>query len=491
MTNVEDVNFLAPIQVLSNGAANVADAQHASHETATALVATCRLVGARMLRQETSRSSRPTSQDAFGSPEAPCSRQRATRLRRVGPVSTAMRSIGSISTVRPIRCSRRHGATTASLSAKCLSLPGNHVPDDASMILEPRLVGLCFQTAGVWQLGRTGRWACRCASTASRHRRRPKKKIRDDCTPSSRRAPGESFDAVVVDEAGTVFATMNGYRTAELPGDVDSAKRQPRERNGWNHEQGFQRIAIPQPRRGRHEVYRGRPQMERSTGDGLRTIARALHGVRSTFARSSDRRRRALVSDRRPSRRPAEKPSAPFRSRARQRGARERAEQMPCGPDGAPRPKMRHSSRCARPWASCSSDRTRARSRHSVIASRASCRRAPIFQRAAWSEGPSKPRGGRTTGRAHRLSARPQAPPRTRTTGRSDWPVEGRVRTRPPGGRTPPRANDARHGARGPRARHRGPKSPLMTTARSTGLRARCDASASRSQGLEEHRPQA
>ena len=38
---------------------------------------------------------------------------------------------------------------------------------------------------------------------------------------------GKSFDAYVADEAGNVYVVLHGYRTAELPDDVDPDKRRP------------------------------------------------------------------------------------------------------------------------------------------------------------------------------------------------------------------------------------------------------------------------
>ena len=36
-----------------------------------------------------------------------------------------------------------------------LDLPGNHMPADRPTLMSPRLIELCFQTAGLWEMGGT------------------------------------------------------------------------------------------------------------------------------------------------------------------------------------------------------------------------------------------------------------------------------------------------------------------------------------------------
>jgi hypothetical protein len=59
------------------------------------------------------------------------------------------------------------GAAVAQFAA---DLPPNHEPADQPTVVEPRLVELCFQTAGLWEAGRTGRLAA--GSRRSRSDRR-------------------------------------------------------------------------------------------------------------------------------------------------------------------------------------------------------------------------------------------------------------------------------------------------------------------------------
>jgi hypothetical protein len=104
-------------------------------------------------------------------------------------------------------------------------LPANHVPADLPTVTGPRLVELCFQTAGLWQAGREGRLglpqhvdAVRVVGDpAAAHRG-----LHAIAQPS-----GDGYDCVVVDEQGDVLIRLNGYRTVELPGVLPNDVRAP------------------------------------------------------------------------------------------------------------------------------------------------------------------------------------------------------------------------------------------------------------------------
>ena len=92
--------------------------------------------------------------------------------------------------------------------------------------MAPRLVELCFQTAGLWEAGRAGparaarSMSTRCACSPTR---RP---LPAACTPSCIR-DDERYDCAVVDELGTVLVRVEGYRTIALPGRLADDVRAP------------------------------------------------------------------------------------------------------------------------------------------------------------------------------------------------------------------------------------------------------------------------
>ncbi len=102
------------------------------------------------------------------------------------------------------------------------NLPGNHHPADLPTTVEPRLIELCFQAAGIWEMGVQGRMGLpqhidhvslfhKPDSTEGR--------LYAVVTPDAER---ESFDAEVVDTAGNSYVQLNGYRTVAVPNAVDA-----------------------------------------------------------------------------------------------------------------------------------------------------------------------------------------------------------------------------------------------------------------------------
>jgi len=100
-------------------------------------------------------------------------------------------------------------------------LPADHEPQSRPTEFVPRLIELCFQTAGVWELGTAGRMALpthvdRVVRFAGADAPGPLWAV------VSPREGGDGVDAEVVDEAGRVRVRLEGYRTIELPGGIDA-----------------------------------------------------------------------------------------------------------------------------------------------------------------------------------------------------------------------------------------------------------------------------
>ncbi len=97
------------------------------------------------------------------------------------------------------------------------NLPPNSHPAEAVALMQPRLIELLFQTAGVWQINAKGEMALPMAvESVSAHR------VPDG---SERlyglvEAANDQFNGLVVGESGTVYVSLKGYRTVALPGTV-------------------------------------------------------------------------------------------------------------------------------------------------------------------------------------------------------------------------------------------------------------------------------
>jgi len=108
----------------------------------------------------------------------------------------------------------------------------------AEMLLPARLIELCLQTAGVWEIGHTGALALptavervvffKACSQPGAHGdpTGDEPSLYAEITP---RIQGDdpSFDARVVDEQGNVYLELYGYRTARLPAPIDDERLAP------------------------------------------------------------------------------------------------------------------------------------------------------------------------------------------------------------------------------------------------------------------------
>jgi NAD(P)-dependent dehydrogenase (short-subunit alcohol dehydrogenase family)/acyl carrier protein len=101
------------------------------------------------------------------------------------------------------------------------NLPDNHHPAALPLVMSPRLIELCFQAAGLWEMGVHGkmglplhidRVCCLPQAGATTER------LYAVVTPE---AGGGSFQVDVVDAAGNRFVRMSGYRMVEVPYGVD------------------------------------------------------------------------------------------------------------------------------------------------------------------------------------------------------------------------------------------------------------------------------
>jgi acyl transferase domain-containing protein/acyl carrier protein/NAD(P)-dependent dehydrogenase (short-subunit alcohol dehydrogenase family) len=103
-----------------------------------------------------------------------------------------------------------------------LDLPEHHQPGDLPLAIAPRLIELCFQTAGLWEMAVKHRmglprhvdsvWLCRT----------PQKTDGPLYAVVTADPAAECFAADVVDAAGTRYLHLSGYRTVTLRENVDA-----------------------------------------------------------------------------------------------------------------------------------------------------------------------------------------------------------------------------------------------------------------------------
>jgi hypothetical protein len=100
-------------------------------------------------------------------------------------------------------------------------LPENHQPSSRPTIIGPRLIELCFQTAGLWEMATQGRMGLPLHIDQVRVWPYPDS-LPDQVFAVVTPIPEDGFDAYVVDSAGKRYAEITGYRTVAVPKAIDA-----------------------------------------------------------------------------------------------------------------------------------------------------------------------------------------------------------------------------------------------------------------------------
>ena len=229
---VAEIAFLAPFKFYRNKPRQLTLEAVLSPGDGDEVVADCRLLGTRMLpnRPEPQVTTHFTGRVRMMLAAGPPGHAALGAV--PGPVDRAVVGRDAIyqvyfhgPTYQVLERSWRHGASQVGLMAE--NLPANHYPGDRPLASAPRLLELCFQTAGVWELGTSGRLALPQHVTlvaAPGSEQDLSGRAYAVVTP---RDEGESFDAEVVDDAGRVHLRMTGYRTVVLPVPIDAGLLRP------------------------------------------------------------------------------------------------------------------------------------------------------------------------------------------------------------------------------------------------------------------------
>jgi len=220
---IEEVSFLAPFKFYRDEPRTVT-IQAFFHPQGDDLVADCRLVGRRTLPNH----SQPQETIHF------TARVRATRQPPEASAGVPLRlSSEGIVDAAKIYHIYFHGPAYQVLDRAWLDgevmicqmsedLPSDHDPSTGPTLIGPRLIELCFQTAGLLEISEHNRmglplyvhqviWSCTPELAAG--------PLFAVVTPD---ASGEKFDAEVVDTRGNRYLRLTGYRTVTLPDSIDA-----------------------------------------------------------------------------------------------------------------------------------------------------------------------------------------------------------------------------------------------------------------------------
>jgi hypothetical protein len=215
---VEEMSFLAPFKFFRNQP-RVVTINAIITQQGDSVVAECRLLGSRTLPNK-------------GVPEATTHFTGRVRLVRQAPIGNAKPftlPTGLLIKASDIYRIYFHGPAYQVLNQAWRgqqsvvgqmseNLPANHHEGDKEVLFSPRLIELCFQTAGLWEISAAGRMGLPshvrrvCLMRSPDFSTGPLYAV---VTPHE-----ETFDAEVVDSSGNCYLQVEGYSTVALPDSV-------------------------------------------------------------------------------------------------------------------------------------------------------------------------------------------------------------------------------------------------------------------------------
>ena len=217
---IEDVNFLAPFKFYRNEPRTL-NVETVIHPQGDILLTECRLTGCRVLPNQVE----PQVTTHF------TGRVRLTKQpARIASARAAGTPRGTVIEAAAIYRAYFHGPAyqvvekawwdgNHVIGRMAQNLPGNHCPPELPTLVAPRLIELCFQTAGLWEMGLQGRMGLPQHIDRVRILRSPDQVDGTLLAVVTRNSAG-GFDAEVLDTAGNCYVDVRDYRTVAVPNAV-------------------------------------------------------------------------------------------------------------------------------------------------------------------------------------------------------------------------------------------------------------------------------
>jgi acyl transferase domain-containing protein len=222
---IEDVNFLAPFKFYKQQPRTVT-VEAVIYPQGDALVAGCRLTGQRLLPNQTG-------------PQLTTHFTARVRLTKQPPKAVTVpvpgTPIGHIIESAEIYPLYFHGPAYQVLERAwwdgqrivglmATGLPPNHLPSELPTLMTPRLIELCFQTAGLWEMGAQGRMGLPLHINCVSSLLIPESADTRLYAVVTAEQAGGSFDAKIMDAKGNLYLQLSGYRTIAVPNAVDAER---------------------------------------------------------------------------------------------------------------------------------------------------------------------------------------------------------------------------------------------------------------------------
>ncbi len=222
---IEDVNFLAPFKFYRNEARAV-NIVVQIHPRGDQMLAECQLIGHRSLPTQTE----PQTTTHFTA---------RVRLAK-GPVPAKVASAFVAPSTDGIQAGDIyriyfHGPAyqvldeawwdgTRAIGLFANALPPNHHPSERPTLMAPRLIELCFQTAGIWELGAESRMGLPQHLLEVSLLREPSLAAGRLYAVVTRGTVEGTFNAEVLDKKGNCYLHLTGYQTVALPDAIDAQR---------------------------------------------------------------------------------------------------------------------------------------------------------------------------------------------------------------------------------------------------------------------------
>ena len=219
---IEDVSFLAPFKFYRSEARTVR-IETQIHPHGDRLVAECRLIGRRTLPNQTEPQATTHFTARVRLAKQPLETSAANAF--ITPTGTAVEASDIYNVYfhgpayQVVERAWWDGKRVVGLMAN--ALPANHFPPELATVMSPRLIELCFQTAGVWELGLQSRMGLPLHV-------REVSLLRDPNLAEGRlyavvnpNVADGTFDAEVFDTKGNCYLRLTSYQTIALPNAVD------------------------------------------------------------------------------------------------------------------------------------------------------------------------------------------------------------------------------------------------------------------------------
>jgi hypothetical protein len=222
---LEDINFLAPFKFYRKEPRPLT-IEAAIRPQGDALIADCRLLGRRQLPNQ-------------AEPQVTTHFTARVRLTQSAPALGTVPALGTPEghiieaadiyrlyfhgpAYQVIERAWWDGKRIVGLMAK--DLRDNHYPPELPTLASPRLIELCFQAAGIWEMATQGRMGLPLHIDRVSLLSDPEQaegRLYAVVTPNP---SAGSFDAEIVDAKGNHYLQLTGYRTVEIPNAVDTKR---------------------------------------------------------------------------------------------------------------------------------------------------------------------------------------------------------------------------------------------------------------------------